>query len=106
MTLLTPPQPDSSVKETLPRGPSLGAGPSLAPPDHWCTRPSITRPWPHPLCLSRGPWVRRAQPSPYFRLESSMTRPRTVSVASSMLAASQLLISTRVLAGREAGREA
>lgn len=29
------------------------------------------------------------RPSPYFRLESSMTRPRTVSVASSILAASQ-----------------
>ena len=47
-----------------------------------------------------------AQPSPYFRLESSMTRPRTVSVASSMLVASQLLIPTCVLVGWEAGREA
>lgn len=32
-----------------------------------------------------------------------MTRPRTVSVASSMLAASHVLIPTRVLAGTEAG---
>ena len=86
----------------------MGAGPSLAPSDHWCTRPSITCPWPHPLCLSQGLLSSQgpAQPSPYFRLESSMTRPRTVSVASSMLVASQLLIPTRVLVGWEAGREA
>lgn len=82
------------------------ARPSLAPPDHWCTGPSITHPRPHPLCPSQGLWVRGAQPSPYFRLESSMTRPRTVSVASSMPVASHVLIPTRVLAGREAGGEA
>lgn len=47
-----------------------------------------------------SPFLRGSQPRAYFRLESSTTRPCTVSVASSNLAASQALIPTRVLAGK------
>lgn len=98
-------EPDNSVKEKLPRGPSRegwaqpGSPRSLV---HGGLHHPPPAPFPLPVPGTVGPWC---QPSPYFRLESSMTRPRTVSVTSSMLAASQVLIPTCVLAGREAGGE-
>lgn len=66
---------------------------------HWVLPTALQGPV--PSATPPSPFIRGSLPSTYFRLESSRTRPCTVSVASSILAASQALTpATRVLGGK------